>query len=143
MRMSGGKVRCNNSKAAKLKDRGSNRQQEMGGREGNAKTLLLSLTLLGWKREGDDRIIIPLPLAVQESSQPLHLRGEIHNDNLHLNVQVELKNLRARRKGLHPCGDKHVSLKPELLECIDHLAKFCAPGQHSKLQRIQAQMRSR
>lgn len=91
------------------------------------------------KGERDDGIIIPLLLAVQEPPQPLHLRGEIHHDDLHLDVKIELDNLRACLEGLRPCGDEHVPLKAELLKGIDQLAEFCTPSQHPKLQKIRAQ----
>ena len=114
------------------------------GRRVNTRiTILLSLNLLWGKGEGDDRIIIPLPLPVQKPSQPLHLRGEIHDDDLHLDVQMELENLRAGLEGLYPRADEHVSFEAELLERIDHLAEFRTPGQHSKLQEMQDQKRSR
>ena len=98
--------------------------------------ILLSLSLLWRKGEGDDRIIIPLPLAVQEPSQPLHLRGEIHNDDLHLDLKIELENIRACCEGLRPRGDEHVSFEAELLKRIDQLAEFSAPSQHPELYRM-------
>jgi len=114
-----------------------NRRQE--GMKENIRKHLLSLGLLRWKGERDHGIIIPLPLAIQEPSQPLYLRGEIHHDDLHLDVKVELENIRARFEGLCPCGDEHVPLKAELLKRVDQLAEFCAPSQHPKLQEFRAQ----
>lgn len=69
-----------------------NRQQKTG-EEGRANThdVLLSLSLVWRKGEGNDRIVIPLPVRVQEPSQPLNLGGEIHDDDLHLDVQVKLE----------------------------------------------------
>jgi len=106
---------------------------------GTHANILLSLGLLRRKGECDYGIIIPLPLAIQESSQPLHLRGEIHHDDLHLDFKIELENIRARLEGLRPRGDEHVPLKAELLKRIDQLAELCAPSQHSKLQEFQTQ----
>lgn len=118
------------------KQQGGNRQQETGSEAKKTHTnILLSLSLLRWEGERDDRVIVPLPLAVQEPSQPLYLRGEIHNNDLHLDIEMELENLRARLEGLCPRGDEHVPFNAELLECIDHLAELRAPGQYPELQK--------
>lgn len=53
----------------------------------------LSLGLLWRKREGDDRVVIPLPFCVQEPSQPLYLRREVHDDDLHLDIKVQSEDL--------------------------------------------------
>ena len=82
----------NNGKARKLKDRGGQQKTVKEWREIHAK-VLLSLNLLWRKGEGDDRIVIPLPICVQESSQPLHLRGEVHDDDLHLDIKMKLEDL--------------------------------------------------
>ena len=130
----------NNSKARKLGDRGGNKQQE--GMEENRHKHLLSLSLLRRKGEGDDRIIIPLPLAIQEPSQPLHLRGEIHNDDLHLDFKIELKDIRARFESLRPRGNEHVSFEAKVLKRIDQLAEFSAPSQHPELHGMKFQIMS-
>lgn len=72
-----------------------NRQQKTGEkwRDNTHAKVLLSLSLLLRKGEGDDRIVIPLPLSVQEPSQPLHLRRKIHDDDLHLDIKVKLEDV--------------------------------------------------
>jgi len=102
----------------------------------NKRKNLLSLSLQWRKGEGDDGIIIPLPFSVQEPSQPLDLRGEVHDDDLHLDVKVELKDVRTRFEGLCSRGYEHVSFEAELLKGVDHFAEFCTPSQYPKLSKL-------
>lgn len=119
---------------------GKRQQRTEEWRQNTHANALLSLSFMLWKWEGDNRIVIPLALSVQEPSQPLHLRGEIHDDDLHLDFKVQLEDLRACLEGLYPCGDEHVPFETELLQRIDHLAEFSTPSQNAKLQEIQIQI---
>ena len=46
------------------------------------------------------RIVLELGVCVQEAAQPGDLGGEVHDDDLHLDVEVELEDVFARLESL-------------------------------------------
>ena len=78
-------------------------------------------------------VIVPLPVRVEEAAQPRDLRGEVHHDDLHLDVQVQPEDLLARLERLRARGDEHVALEAKLLEGVDQLAELGAPREHAEL----------
>ena len=78
-------------------------------------------------------IIIKDGVPVKEPAKARNLRRQIHDDNLHLDVQFEFQDFRAGLQCLRSSRDKHVTLKSQHLQSIDELAKLCTPSEYTEL----------
>lgn len=96
----------------------------------NSMTRTNIIILLRERRLG---IILPLTIVIQETSQPGDLRGQIHNDDLHLDLEVQPENFFACLQRLRPRRHEHIPVKTEDLQSVDELAEFGAPGKDTKL----------
>ena len=96
----------------------------------NSMTRTNIIILLRERRLG---IILPLTIVIQETSQPGDLRGQIHNDDLHLNLEIQSEDFFACLQRLRPRRYEHIPLKTEDLQSVDELAEFGAPGEDTKL----------
>lgn len=70
------------------------------------------------------RIVLELGVCVQEAAQPGDLGGEVHDDDLHLDIEIQSQDLFASLQCLCACRDEHVAFETEGLDRVDHLAEF-------------------
>lgn len=84
------------------------------------------LTSFSW--EVSLRVIVVCSLRVEEASQSGDLGGEEHEDDLHLDVEVQSEDFHAGFERLFARGDEHVAIEAELLEVVDELAELGAPA---------------
>ena len=78
-------------------------------------------------RELGLRVVLELRVRVEEAAEARDLGREEHDDDLHLDVEVELQDVLARLERLRARRDEHVPLEAEHLERVDELRELGAP----------------
>lgn len=84
-------------------------------------------------RELGLRVVIKLGVRVEEATEAGDLGREEHDDDLHLDVELELEDVLARLERLRARRDEHVAVDSEGLERVDQLAELGAPAEHAEL----------
>lgn len=79
------------------------------------------------QRELGRGVIVPLAFTIKETTQSRDLRREEHQDDLHLDIELELEDFFACPQRLRACRHEHVSPEPEYFQTVDHLSEFGTP----------------
>jgi hypothetical protein len=79
------------------------------------------------------RVIVPGLFHVEEPAQSCNLRRQVHHDDLHPDVELELEQVLTRLQRLVTRRHKHVACESQFFQAIYQLAKFRAPSEDSKL----------